>query len=170
MSISCSARSINATLTCSRFSPARGELLVRYRPCTAPARRSEGQRLENHETGSKQPRLLLGVRVQSSPAAAPSWAFGEPQKSIRLIAIRFGLQILYARIADGYNHPNRFAMGLDKKRLLTALSFANRIIQRDFPPRGFIASNVGNPFMWAHSFGSVNALYLHGVRHKKPAH
>jgi hypothetical protein len=35
---------------------------------------------------------------------------------------------------------NCFAM-----HLLTALDFANRIIQRDFPLRAFVAPNVGNP-------------------------
>src|ERR1700730_1915809 len=55
-------------------------------------------------------------------------------------------------------------MGLNKKRLLTALYFSNRIIQRNFPLRTFIAPNVGNSF-GAHSFSSANALYLHGVRH-----
>jgi hypothetical protein len=38
-------------------------------------------------------------------------------------------------------------MGLNRKRLLTALYFGNRIIQRDFPLRAFVAPNVGNPFM-----------------------
>src|SRR3979411_2786617 len=56
-------------------------------------------------------------------------------------------------------------MGLNRKRLLTALYFSNRIIQRNFPLRTFIAPNVGNSFMGAHSFSSANALYLHGVRH-----
>ena len=86
-------------------------------------------------------------------------------KGIRLIAIYFSLQIFYAGRAGGYNNPNRLAMGLNRKRLLTALYFGNRIIQRDFPLRAFVAPNVGNPFMGAHSFSSVNALYLHGVRH-----
>src|SRR5947209_19065815 len=54
-------------------------------------------------------------------------------------------------------------MGLNRKRLLTALYFSNRIIQRNFPLRIFI--NVGNSFMGAHSFSSANALYLHGIRH-----
>ena len=93
------------------------------------------------------------------------WAFGEPQKSIRLIAICFSLQILFAGGADGYNNSNGSAMSLNKKRPLAALYFANRIIQRDFPLRAYVAPNVGNPFMGAHSFSSVNALYLHGVRH-----
>src|SRR5580704_388681 len=56
-------------------------------------------------------------------------------------------------------------MGLNRKRLLTALYFSNRIIQRNFPLRTFIAPNVGNSFMGAHSFSSANALYLHGVCH-----
>ena len=56
-------------------------------------------------------------------------------------------------------------MSLNKKCLLAALYFANRIIQRDFPLRAYVAPNVGDPFMGAHSFSSVNALYLHGVRH-----
>ena len=93
------------------------------------------------------------------------WAFGEPQKSIRLIAICFSLQILIAGGADGYNDSNGSAMSLNKKRPLAALYFANRIIQRDFPLRAYVAPNVGDPFMGAHSFSSVNALYLHGVRH-----
>ena len=93
------------------------------------------------------------------------WAFGEPQKSIRLIAICFSLQILFAGGADGYNNSNGSAMSLNKKRPLAALYFANRIIQRDFPLRAYVAPNVGDPFMGAHSFSSVNALYLHGVRH-----
>src|ERR1700730_5793465 len=92
------------------------------------------------------------------------WAFGEPQKSIRLIAICFSLQILFAGGADGYNNSNGSAMSLKKKRL-AALYFANRLIQRDFPLRAYVAPNVGDPFMGAHSFSSVNALYLHGVRH-----
>jgi hypothetical protein len=54
-------------------------------------------------------------------------------------------------------------MGLNIKRLFTTLYFANRVIQRDFPLRAFVAPNVGNPFMGAHSFSSVNALYLHGL-------
>ena len=62
---------------------------------------------------------------------------------------------------EGYNDGNRFAMGLNRKRLLTALYFPNRIIQRNFPLRTFIAPNVGNSFMGAHSFSSANALYLH---------
>ena len=93
------------------------------------------------------------------------WAFGEPQKSIRLIAICFSLQILFAGGAEGYNNSNGSAMSLNKKRPLAALYFANRIIQRDFPLRAYVAPNVGDPFMGAHSFSSVNALYLHGVRH-----
>jgi hypothetical protein len=93
------------------------------------------------------------------------WAFGKPQKSIRLITICFSLQILFAGGADGYNNSNRSAMSLNKKRPLAALYFANRITQRDFPLRAFVAANVGNPFMGAHSFSSVNALYLYGVRH-----
>ena len=56
-------------------------------------------------------------------------------------------------------------MSLNKKRPLAALYFANRIIQRDFPLRAYVAPNVGDPFMGAHSFSSVNALYLHSVRH-----
>ena len=56
-------------------------------------------------------------------------------------------------------------MSLNKKRPLAALYFAYRIIQRDFPLRAYVAPNVGDPFMGAHSFSSVNALYLHGVRH-----
>jgi hypothetical protein len=56
-------------------------------------------------------------------------------------------------------------MSLNKKRPLAALYFANRIIQRDFPLRAYVAPNVGDPFMGAHSLSSVNALYLHGVRH-----
>jgi hypothetical protein len=56
-------------------------------------------------------------------------------------------------------------MSLHKKRPLAALDFPNRIIQRDFPLRAYVAANVGNPFMGAHSFSSINALYLHGVRH-----
>jgi hypothetical protein len=56
-------------------------------------------------------------------------------------------------------------MGLNRKRLLTALNFTNRIIQRNFPLRTFVAPNVGNSFMGAHSFSSANALYLNGVRH-----
>src|SRR6202040_726384 len=66
--------------------------------------------------------------------------------------------------ADGYNNSNHSAMSLTKKRPLAALYFANRITQRDFPLRAYVAANVGNPFMGAHSFSSVNALYLHGVR------
>jgi len=56
-------------------------------------------------------------------------------------------------------------MSLHKKRPLAALYFANRIIQRHFPLRAFVAPNVGNPFMGVHFFTSANALYLHGVRH-----
>jgi hypothetical protein len=56
-------------------------------------------------------------------------------------------------------------MGLNRKRLLTALYFPNRIIQRNFPLRTFVAPNVGNSFMGAHSFSSTNAFYLHGIRH-----
>ena len=56
-------------------------------------------------------------------------------------------------------------MSLNKKRPLAALYFAYRIIQRDFPLRAYVAPNVGDPFMGAHSFSSVNALYLHAVRH-----
>src|ERR1700720_1964081 len=56
-------------------------------------------------------------------------------------------------------------MSLNKKRPLAALYFAYRIIQRDFPLRAYVAPNVGDPFMGAHSFSSVNTLYLHGVRH-----
>jgi hypothetical protein len=48
---------------------------------------------------------------------------------------------------------------LNKKRPLDALYFANRIIQRDFPLRAYVAPNVCDPFMGAHSFSSVNALY-----------
>ena len=73
------------------------------------------------------------------------WAFGEPQKSIRLIAICFSLQILFAGGAEGYNNSNGSAMSLNKKRL-AALYFANRIIQRDFPLRAYVAPNVGDPF------------------------
>jgi hypothetical protein len=65
----------------------------------------------------------------SSPARPRSlWAFGEPQQSIRLIAICFSLQILVAGGADGYDNSNRSAMSLNKKRPLAALYFANRII------------------------------------------
>ena len=74
------------------------------------------------------------------------WAFGEPQKSIRLIAICFSLQILFAGGAEGYNNSNGSAMSLNKKRPLAALYFANRIIQRDFPLRAYVAPNVGDPF------------------------
>jgi hypothetical protein len=56
-------------------------------------------------------------------------------------------------------------MSLNKKRPLAAFYFANRIIQRDFPLRAYVAPNVGDFFMGPHSFSSVNALYLHGVRH-----
>ena len=56
-------------------------------------------------------------------------------------------------------------MSLNKKRPLATLYFAYRIIQRDFPLRAYVAPNVGDPFMGAHSFSSVNALYLHAVRH-----
>src|SRR6202035_3209431 len=73
--------------------------------------------------------------------------------------------ILFAGGAEGYNNSNGSAMSLNKKRPLAALYFANRIIQRDFPLRAYVAPNVGDPFMGAHSFSSVNALYLHGVRH-----
>jgi hypothetical protein len=94
-----------------------------------------------------------GLRVRRS-----LWAFGEPQESIQLIAICFSLQILFAGGADGYNNSNGSAMSLNKKRSLAALYFANRIIQRDFPLRAYVAPNVGDPFMGAHSFSSVNAL------------
>ena len=56
-------------------------------------------------------------------------------------------------------------MSLNKKRLLAALYFGNRIIQGHFPLRAFIAPNMGNPFRGAHSFSSVNAPYLHGISH-----
>jgi hypothetical protein len=34
---------------------------------------------------------------------------------------------------------------------------------RHFPRRAYVAPNVGNPFMGAHSFSSINAIYLHGI-------
>jgi hypothetical protein len=55
-------------------------------------------------------------------------------------------------------------MGLNRKRLLTALYFAYRIVHRDFPLRVFVAPNVGVSFMRAHFFGSVDARDLHGLR------
>ena len=64
-------------------------------------------------------------------------------------------------------------MSLNKKCLLAALYFGNRIIQGHFPLRAFIAPNMGNPFRGAHSFSSVNAPYLHGISHPSllnPAH
>jgi hypothetical protein len=56
-------------------------------------------------------------------------------------------------------------MSLNKKRQLAALDFTNHFIQRHFPRRAFVAPNVGDPFMGAHSLSSANALYLHDVRH-----
>ena len=107
----------------------------------------------------------LARAIELNEAAAPLWAFGEPQQSIRLIAICFSLQILFAGGADGYNNSNGSAMSLNKKHLLATLDFTNRFIQCHFPVRAFVAPNVGNPFMGVHSFRPVNALYLHGVRH-----
>jgi hypothetical protein len=65
------------------------------------------------------------------------WAFGEPQKSIRLIAICFSLQILFAGRADGYNNSNRSAMSLNKKRQLAALDFANELGGKNFIVKGW---------------------------------
>src|SRR5262245_13980046 len=92
-------------------------------------------------------------------------AFGEPEKSVRLIAIYFSVQILLPGGADGYNNINPSASSLNNKRRLAAFYFTNCIIQREFPLRTFVASNVANPFMGVHSFGSIDALYLRDVRH-----
>ena len=51
-------------------------------------------------------------------------------------------------------------MGLNRKRLLTALYFPNRIIQRNFPLRTFTAPNVGNSFMAGRSFFPVLLMHF----------
>src|ERR1700730_8839819 len=77
---------------------------------------------------SRDRRYAADGRVHYNVGPRSLWAFGEPQQSIRLIAICFSLQILVAGGADRYDNSNRSAMSLNKKRPLAALYFANRII------------------------------------------
>jgi type I restriction enzyme M protein len=54
-------------------------------------------------------------------------------------------------------------MGLNIKRLFTTLYFADRVIQRDFSLRAFVAPNVGNPFTGGYTLRDALEL-IDGLR------
>jgi hypothetical protein len=92
-------------------------------------------------------------------------AFGEREQVVRLLAIRFRLEILVAETADGNDDPDGVSIRRFHPEIpLTCLDQDNRLVLRYPPPPTRGATHMGNPLVRVVTVALVDAVDLSGLR------